>query len=314
MKNIILTLLLITASIAIIGCESEIDDNFVPFSEREIGYHPFTEPAADNHAAFMDSIDYDFNQCVACHGENLNNPESRSCYNCHNDDNHIVFFSDAEDDHPGYLQTHSWDIASCMNCHNAGQDFIPEAIFFGPACQTCHNSPTGVDACNTCHGDNSSAYDNVINWAPPEDLAGNSSTSFIGVGAHRAHLDNNGIWKPVPCNACHNVPSSWSSPGHIDSSLPVQANLTFHSIGPNDNSNPNWNHNSASCGSTYCHFDSNPVWTEVNDTWNQCGMCHSLPPAPPHPQDSDCDDCHDNYDNGEIVDQALHANGYVDFD
>ena len=293
----------------LIGCGSDANEDFTGFGGG--GYHPFSEPAEDNHGDYMEDNGYPFTTCAGCHGDDLTGPNS--CYDCHNSSSHIVEFSNSSD-HPDYLQDDAWDLDDCFNCHS-NMPVPPGVLSFGGSCSSanCHQSQYGgASACNNCHGDRDEDGSKEIYWAPPDDIAGNDDESIVSVGAHEAHLDADGHWAQVPCTACHTVPSQWNDNGHIDSALPVQAELNFSSIGSNDQSNPSWNHDNAICSSTYCHFGAQPVWTEVDEDWNQCGMCHTLPPPPPHFQLANCWSCHPNVDASlNIIDPTKHVDGEV---
>lgn len=47
--------------------------------------------------------------------------------------------------------------------------------------------------------------DSPINWAPPADLSGNTSTEEPGVGAHALHLSTSQWRATVDCDTCHTV-------------------------------------------------------------------------------------------------------------
>jgi hypothetical protein len=82
------------------------------------------------------------------------------------------------------------------------------------------------------------------------------------------------------------VPAALDSPGHIDSAAPAEVALAGGGA---------WNRAEASCQS-WCHGDSQPVWTRVGLDEVFCGSCHGVPPADAeHAPDlalSDCASCH----------------------
>jgi predicted CxxxxCH...CXXCH cytochrome family protein len=176
--------------------------------------------------------------------------------------------------------------AACGSCHGD-----PPASHADDRCASCH--PTGAgehidgalaigsaSGCSGCHGSADSS-------APPRDLAGNQLTTAIGVGAHRSHLDApRRLRGPVACADCHQVPAALDSPGHIDSAAPAEVALAGGGA---------WNRAEASCQS-WCHGDSQPVWTRVGLDEVFCGSCHGVPPADAeHAPDlalSDCASCH----------------------
>lgn len=155
--------------------------------------------------------------------------------------------------------------------------------------------------CNDCHGNKTAtpvAGDNKVN-APPLDTTGGSSTTLRTVGAHQPHLGTSTWRAPIACAACHRVPATMQSIGHIDT--PTPAELTFGTIA---GATASWN--GSTCSNVYCHgatlkntngsaaggTATKPVWTVVDGSQSQCGSCHGEPPPPPHINDPDCGKCH----------------------
>jgi len=162
-------------------------------------------------------------------------------------------------------------------------------------------------ACDSCHGSDGNA-------APPQDIAGNTSTSVRGVGAHRNHLGGSDWHKEHACNDCHIVPTAVGALGHADTPLPAE--LTFSALaGP-----AVWN--GSTCANSYCHGSSisggaatTPVWTLVDGSQVQCDSCHGAPPPPPHPTNPDCGVCHPTMTPGAATTTAspeLHIDGNLD--
>lgn len=161
-----------------------------------------------------------------------------------------------------------WDDAptgGCNRCHGA-----PPPDHAQDQCATCHPpSAPHIDGaiqvgrtmgCSGCHGDASSP-------APPTDLAGNTLTTALGVGAHRAHLAvPTGLRGPIACATCHLVPATIGSAGHIDSALPAEVTASL-----------GWDRDVETCGNAWCHGPSQPRWTETGTV--ACGTCHGVPPA-----------------------------------
>jgi predicted CxxxxCH...CXXCH cytochrome family protein len=156
---------------------------------------------------------------------------------------------------------------ACDRCHGA-----PPPSHAQDHCATCHpTSAPHIDGvvqvgrgpgCSGCHGDATSP-------APPTDLSGNTFTTAIGVGAHRAHLEApSRLRGPVSCDTCHRVPVDVNDPGHIDS--PPPAKVT-DGLG--------WDRTTATCASAWCHGPARPVWTQTGGA--ACGSCHGVPPATP---------------------------------
>lgn len=179
------------------------------------------------------------------------------------------------------------DQAACGSCHGAPPPSHAEV----ETCRGCHPGGDAVhvdgalqlgegDDCSGCHGSAESP-------APPQDLSGNVLSSAIGVGAHRAHVQApRRLRGPLECSECHPAVSSVDSPGHIDTPLPAEVTLV---------GGGSWDRDQATCD-TWCHGDSEPVWTRVGEGEVFCGSCHGVPPAsPPHTGEmmlSDCAGCH----------------------
>jgi len=194
---------------------------------------------------------------------------------------------------------------SCDRCHGA-----PPPSHARSDCATCHppNAPhiDGIvqvgrtPGCSGCHGSASSP-------APPTDLAGNTSTTAIGVGAHQAHLQSQ-ISAPIPCATCHVVPTTVDSPGHIDHTGPA---IVTASLG--------WDRDAQSCATAWCHGPSRPIWTQTDQV--SCGSCHGIPPNDaahdPAMTLTSCATCHpgtvDAFGNILVTNgTSEHMNGVVD--
>ena len=169
----------------------------------------------------------------------------------------------------GTTPTPRWDdpapAGSCNRCHGA-----PPPSHAQTACASCHpaNAPhiDGIvqigrtSGCDGCHGSAASP-------APPNDLAGNTYTTAIGVGAHQAHLQApSGLRGPIACATCHQVPATITSPGHIDSPLPAEVTPGL-----------GWDRTAGTCATSGCHGPARPVWTTTGAV--TCGSCHGIPPA-----------------------------------
>ena len=233
---------------------------------------------------------------------------------------------------------------TCGTCHDRPPPFVPNAsppisaqshpkMPKVPDCSRCHgdvidssgnftNAALHVDghvdvklACNSCHG-------SATSFAPPNDLAGNTSVTSIGVGAHQTHVTGGQVSRPVPCRECHVVPSNVNDPGHIDDW--GTAEITFSGAATIGGHVPGWNRQTATCTDSWCHGpvtagNTSPVWTDPSVALT-CTNCHGLPPPDPHPQVSQnplvaqCWICHSNITQGfGFVDRTLHVNGSVDF-
>lgn len=220
---------------------------------------------------------------------------------------------------------------SCTSCHG-NPPAAPHPQM--DACHLCHETMNDVgeialparhvdgvvDAsvpqpCNACHGDGASS-------APPADLAGNTDTSFVGVGAHRAHVEGTSTSRAVPCSECHRVPDQTLDSLHIDTRGPAE--LRFSGVARAFGGSPRFDGNT--CSDTYCHGDrfvlghdsggehTVPVWTLTDGSQSTCTSCHGLPPPPPHPAGPlFCSDCHPNIGFPLVIlDPDSHVNGIVD--
>lgn len=212
--------------------------------------------------------------------------------------------------------------ASCAHCH--GIDAPGGRV--GISCMDCHGP--GTEGCRQCHG----GLDNDTG-APPFGLRGESSDTALAVGAHTAHLDTTSLGAPVPCSACHIVPTFLWSPPHLDLDRPPGepldsiAEIVWHGIA--DGGNAAWGRTTRTCAGTYCHgnfaggFASNsPVWTASGQA--SCGSCHDIGIDPARllwkheyhvgTAGLSCGDCHASVVDTRlgIINPALHVNGVVD--
>jgi predicted CxxxxCH...CXXCH cytochrome family protein len=215
--------------------------------------------------------------------------------------------------------------SACGACHGVPP---PAPHVQDAACGRCHagytattvNAPFHLDGyvqldlqtCTSCHGDPMRPA--AIAAAPPGDLAGNTSTTALGVGAHLRHLTGTSLRSPIACAECH--PPITSTSHAVGQHLVVD--VTFGSFASAGGAFPVWDHAAATCASTYCHGGTlaggrltTPVWTWVDGTQVACGACHGVPPPPPHLARSDCGACHPGFTSSR-VDLATHMNGVVD--
>ncbi len=220
---------------------------------------------------------------------------------------------------------------TCSSCHGAPPPAPhPQAT----NCSLCHANTTGtlgrtiVDrtkhvngtvesfvptTCDGCHG--SSA-----NFAPPRDTNGNTSTTFLGVGAHQAHVVGRGLARQVLCTECHVVPAQVLTSSHPNGVTEV----VFSGVAKANLAQPSYA--MGTCSNTACHDISNyttapgggtattPRWNLVDGSQSTCTSCHGMPPPPPHQARSDCETCHLNVTaQRTFVRPELHVNGHVDF-
>jgi len=280
----------------------------------------------------INTLSFDISSCADCHGNDYggNGYTEKDCRACHEDYPHPQNFtvSESDDFHGNYLaEEYNWIMDECQKCHST--NYTGDG-YSEKNCKTCHSGPDGPEACNTCHGGNQ-------NDAPPPDLAGNSETTFTGVGAHQAHLQVNDITNAtaIGCTACHSIPDDYKDSGHLDET--DNAEIVFNAFVTDSGSvAAEWNHASANCSNTYCHgafrfekdasgyqwvyLDSvivgnNPEmnWTNVGTGQADCGSCHGLPPTGHNATFGDCDGCHNTVvdEDLNIIDKTKHINGEI---
>jgi len=217
--------------------------------------------------------------------------------------------------------------AACGTCHGIPP---PAPHIQSAACGGCHTGYTdkvvnvathidgtvqAVGGCTSCHGD--AARTNVaIASAPPKDATGNTATTFIGVGAHQAHLVAGKVSAAIACTQCHTVPADLAN--HPNGTI----DLTWGPTAQAGGVVPTFDKVTAGCAASYCHGATltggtltTPVWTRVDGTQAACGTCHGIPPTTPAHAGltgaSNCGDCHAGYTNA-AANLATHVNGTVE--
>ena len=307
----------------ITGCGSVRDGDYEPVSVQ--GHHPFE--STEMHGMYVSASIDKLNECTECHGEDLdginngvissNGKKDRSCYKCHNSDNHPVEFSGDSTDHTGYFQTNNWNMKSCYTCHSNTE--AEDVLSLGGSCNSgqCHStSSIGPQACNTCHGNPDADPENPVNWAPPGDLEGQEDIGQPGVGVHRTHLvGKTGTAKLVRCETCHVVPKTWDENGHISDNTEGIAEVEFHFPATRGGMNPVYNREGRTCSDVHCHGGNEAIWTSQGN-WEDCTSCHGMPPSGMHPlwpSLNQCYICHGAVIdvNGEIINPNSHVNGIV---
>lgn len=214
--------------------------------------------------------------------------------------------------HGKVIQKNNWDMTECKKCH--GGDYSGGQV--DKSCNYCHQgTPEG---CNVCHGNN-------LNSAPPKDISGNASTTFVTVGAHQSHLLGGEISIGIRCTECHQVPKKLSDAGHIDNTNGAEvlfkdslANISTKGRNKASITVTKTNQN-LECANTYCHGNFTngnnytPKWTSGKDE-AKCGSCHSIPPKAPHIQVAACFACHTVTvdQSNKIIDKSKHINGKLE--
>ena len=268
--------------------------------------------------------------CGACHGVPPPPPHAAdpNCHTCHpgtvTADGkidvagglHINGRFDGKKHHPsGWADPSVHGVAAgdgisvCQACH--GTDLAGGSS--GVSCAECHG-PGWQTNCVFCHG----GTDNQTG-APPKSFAGKTATTEVTVGAHSSHLKDSAFAKAVACTECHVVPTSVTSPGHLDGPT---ATLTWGPLAAANALTPSWDRASGKCSSTWCHGAALgggtvtvPDWTKLDGSQAQCGTCHGLPPPPPHAVGTNCSQCHPqtvNPDGTLNLAAGKHLNGVVD--
>ncbi|HMK38314.1 MAG TPA: hypothetical protein VK569_03170 [Bacteroidota bacterium] len=223
--------------------------------------------------------------CQLCHaGDYSGGTSGVACYSCHPPYPHSVKFAKATGRHQGYMRSMYFPLQECQKCH--GTSYTGGQVVAVSCEQSgCHvdasGNPKSPETCNTCHGTfsapaNLAGLPLLLSAAPPNDVAGDTSTAAPGVGAHQKHLVSGTTGKSVKCQECHVVPASWSDPGHISrptyiasqyaralvprGDRTVTANVVFHDTLANlvtGNGSrvpkPVFDPATAKCAGTYCH-------------------------------------------------------------
>ena len=190
----------------------------------------------------------------------------------------------------------------CSRCHGTVLD--ASRVFIAPALHVNGRIDVSQVQCNSCHGTDASG-------APPPDSSGNTVPSARGVGAHRRHTEASLTHGIVLCSECHRVPSTWDSPGHIDTSLPAE--ITFGDLAKANTATPKYLDATLTCTGSYCHGGATPNWTIPRTDATTCGTCHALPPKTHYSKAVNCSLCH-----GEVINASrtfsrpeLHVDGTV---
>jgi len=232
--------------------------------------------------------------------------------------------------HGKLIKNNFWLMNECKSCHAA--DYTGGITDI--SCLTCHTGENGPEECNTCHGEFAKERN-----APPQDVNGNTATTFAGVGAHTKHLYEFSIGARVRCSSCHTFPQSMYAQGHVDTDLPAE--IIFGNIAIiNVAGDANYDYSTNTCANTYCHGNfefakdtteernkfvyiadkmvgnnKTVKWTIVGQSESECGSCHGLPPAGHRIFElNECASCHPTVVDGAgtIIDSTKHINGLVD--
>jgi predicted CxxxxCH...CXXCH cytochrome family protein len=342
MKKLILYFgIILIFIISAIGCSEVKEDISATAPNISIHKAGILDPKSKNfHGALVKELSGNLSSCSQCHAANFSGGTTgQSCEGCHAT---IAIHKDGIKDpgsvnfHGKYIASIGWNLSSCKSCHGA--------TFAGgktsPTCKTCHSSAEGPEACNTCHGD----FSNPSQIAPPKDLAGNSSTTANGVGAHTTHLTASALTYTYSCSSCHPMSSSPDFVANHVGFLP--ADVEFDSLA-SLSSTPSYDFNIYTCANVYCHgnfefskatssyafvytadkMEGNkfsPTWNRVDGTQAKCGTCHgeldangnlvtAVPKGHIASAITGCVNCHtgiiDNQGNITEAGKSKHING-----
>jgi predicted CxxxxCH...CXXCH cytochrome family protein len=190
-----------------------------------------------------------------------------------------VEFSTATGRHQGYIRSRNYPLVTCQQCHGASYTGGPVVAI---SCEQsgCHVDASGnaksPETCNTCHGTFSApasltGLPLLLSAAPPGSVAGDTSATSPGVGAHQKHLLTGTNGKSVKCQECHTVPNKWTDPGHIpvvtivtalhgpsrvsDAAIVVFKDTLANLVTGNGSvaPHPAFDPGTTKCSNTYCH-------------------------------------------------------------
>jgi len=204
-----------------------------------------------------------------------------------------------------------WDILGCRTCH--GYDYNGGISQLSCNSSGCHLAADGgPEACYLCHGD-SQTKKIYPQW----------------YNAHAVHLEGGPRSAvTIACTDCHNLPTNFEDPAHIDKETPGRAEVYFNNaiasiktIGTEGE--PTYDATTGSCSNTYCHGNftngnnATVVWKGQDQ--GKCGSCHGDPdtgnplPRSPHPQVANCVQCHPGAIDASNTnpDPLLHVNGVL---
>jgi predicted CxxxxCH...CXXCH cytochrome family protein len=333
------------AALVLIGCSELKDDVQGPTSSGSQIHPPeWIQPSSSGfHGSVLKANSWDDTGCKPCHGGDYTGGTAEvSCFTCHVPYPHSAQFPGGR--HTAYLRGALFPLEECQACHGADYDGGP-VVDISCLSSGCHVDASGTpkppEACNTCHGQFRSPAGELLSWAPPKSVAGDTSTTVVGVGAHQAHLQYGNAGVSVKCQECHTVPAAWNAPGHI-AGMPAEVvfNDTLANLPTGDGlfvpTNLAYVQSSMTCQNTYCHgnwearrasspnqfgyADSIMVGNNASPVWIGgsaeafCGSCHGLPPTGHIAATlNSCVNCHPGVVNGQgaITDETKHINGKI---
>jgi len=135
----------------------------------------------------------------------------------------------------------------------------------GNGCDTCHDAlepnPQWRTNCTWCHGDPAEG-----SGLPPRSFDPTRAADMFE--PHAAHVYPSALHSGFECEACHVVPDSVTSPGHLMDSTRGAAEVTIATGGT-------WL--AGACLNLYCHGDgrNRNGSIDVNAGPRPCGSCHA---------------------------------------
>ncbi len=260
-------------------------------------------PVPATHPSLAPGAATDITSCAACHGETVGSDGKIRVETGKHVNGQVDVRPEAK--HPQGWASPSLhgaaaaqDVRACLACHAVkGEPHVT-----GVVCASCHDAFAGgkdwTVTCNTCHGDATDP-----SGAPPQDLAGNTATTALGVGAHRQHVRGSALAPAFDCSFCHPKPGTVLDATHLDGQVELTGYTGADGVWKTSAKDPGFAPASASCATAYCHgaFQNGnatnaPVWTRVGEGQADCGTCHGVPPPAPHPvvpaDLAGCNACH----------------------
>ncbi len=199
--------------------------------------------------------------------------------------------------------SHDPKLTRCVICHNRTVTDAGRIVLGGLHVNGKSELGDGSGTCSACHG--------YVGSNPFQDLLGQTDSTKLGVGAHRAHVNaKHKLSAPIPCAECHaSVAITPDGSRHTVSGLGV--NLYPAGSGAKlsnlDGAQPVWDRASGRCSATYCHGGGSKLLTDLSSgvnrtpTWTassqaSCGACHGIPPKDANHTATmrliDCATCH----------------------
>ncbi len=238
-----------------------------------------------SHKQYIQSHNYDFQSCKACHGANYDLVKvDNSCRTCHTSDAgpeacntcHGVFAADGNDLRnaapPAGLHNETEASSPAVGAHQAHLNYFESVE---ATCQECHTVPATMAAAGHIDGD------------------GEAEVTFNGPLALTISEDSTRVPAPIFDHETHSCQNTYC--------------------------HGNWALLKASSNQSFVYAEDKIQGNAAAPVWNDpatgaCGTCHDLPPRGHNPFDlTACAGCHTGVIDaeGKIIDQTKHVNGKV---